>query len=258
MSKTKPKVIVFSGYGLNCEEETLFAFKKVGIDGDIVHLNDVIKTPTTLRKYNILAMPGGFSYGDDTGSGRAYANKVSNHLREELEKFVKRNTLTIGICNGFQILTHIGLLSGALTHNDNARYIDRWVDCEVTNDSPWLKGITHLSMPIAHGEGKYIADAKTLKDLKDNSQIALKYIKGDISSFNDLDANPNGSLQNIASITSHDGRVIGLMPHPERSIFFEQLPNWTNIKDESLRNKKPLPKEGPGLAIFKNAKKYFG
>lgn len=249
MKKSKVKVIVFSGYGLNCEEETLFSFNQVGIEGDIVHLNDVIETPSKLQKYNILAMPGGFSYGDDTGSGRAYGNKVSNHLGKELEKFMKRDTLTIGICNGFQILTNTGLLPGALTFNDNARYTDRWVDCEVVGQTPWLKGMKTLSMPIAHGEGKYIPVKESVP--------ALKYIKGETSKFFDLPANPNGSIDNIASVIAYDGRVIGMMPHPERSIFFTQLPHWPNIKENAQRAKEKIPSHGPGIHLFNNAKRYF-
>src|SRR5689334_12935213 len=153
MSNKKPKVIVMSGYGLNCEEETKFAFEIAGASADIVHLNDLIASPATLREYNILAFPGGFAYGDDTGSGKAYANKFKNHLSTELEEFLKRDTLVIGICNGFQIITSLGIAPGALTFNSGGKYLDRWVDLRVVGKSPWLKGIKTLSVPIAHGEG---------------------------------------------------------------------------------------------------------
>ena len=104
----KPRVVVLSGYGLNCEEETKFAFDSVGGLADIVHINDLIAEPQMLKEYQILVFPGGFSYGDDTGSGKAYANKFKNHLSKELEDFLSRNTLAIGICNGFQLsLIHI-------------------------------------------------------------------------------------------------------------------------------------------------------
>ncbi len=257
MKKGTPKVIVFSGYGLNCEEETKFAFELAGATADIVHINDVIAKPDILRKYQILAMPGGFSYGDDTGSGRAYGNKIKNNLSEELQKFVERDTLVIGICNGFQILTHTGLLPGALLFNDNARYTDRWVDLKVVGESPWLKGLKNFSVPIAHGEGKYYADTETLEDLKNKKAIAFQYEKGEICEFQNLPANPNGAMLDIAGVTSHEGRVLGMMPHPERSVFFTQLPHWTYLKEKLSRAKKPLPKFGPGIELFKNAVKYF-
>src|SRR3989344_6102667 len=145
----KPKIIVLSGYGLNCEEETKFAFDKAGGKADIVHINDLIAKPQMLSLYQILVFPGGFSYGDDTGSGKAYANKFKNHLSKELEEFLSRDTLALGICNGFQIMTNLGILPGALTHNKNGKYLDRWVDLKVVGKSPWLKNIKTISLPIA-------------------------------------------------------------------------------------------------------------
>ena len=119
-----------SGYGLNCEEETKFAFESAGGRADIIHINDLIAKPKMLLEYQILVFPGGFSYGDDTGSGKAYANKFKNHLAKELAEFLSRDTLVLGICNGFQIITNLGILSGALAYNKNGKYIDRWVDLE--------------------------------------------------------------------------------------------------------------------------------
>ena len=238
-----------SGYGLNCEEETKFAFESVGGNADIVHINDLIAKPKMLSQYQILVFPGGFSYGDDTGSGKAYANKFKNHLAKELEEFLSRDTLVIGICNGFQIITNLGILPGALTFNDGGKYIDRWVDLEVTGNSPWLKGIKKLSIPIAHGEGHYVIDSKKYKELKQNKQIAFKYIKGEICKFQNLPANPNGSDYDIAGVLAYNGRVLGLMPHPERGMFAHQSPMWQKNKKGS--------KEGQGLKIFKNGVNYF-
>ncbi|MCE9549344.1 phosphoribosylformylglycinamidine synthase I [Candidatus Nomurabacteria bacterium] len=245
----KPKVIVLAGYGLNCEEETKFAFDSAGGDADIVHINDLISNPKMLSKYQILAFPGGFSYGDDTGSGKAYANKFKNHLAKELREFLSGDTLAIGICNGFQILTNLGILPGALTYNSGGKYLDRWVDLEVKAKSPWLTGIKKISFPIAHGEGRYIANSKEYKDLKSNNQIAFSYIKGEVCGFQGLEANPNGSDYDIAGVMAYNGRVLGLMPHPERAMFSHQNPMW-------YKDKKVKP-EGAGLQIFKNAVKYF-
>ncbi len=255
---SKPKILVFSGYGLNCEEETKFAFDSAGGEAEIVHINDLIAGKKKLKNYQILAFPGGFSYGDDTGSGKAYANKVKNHLQKDLQDFIARkDTLIIGICNGFQILTNLGLLPGALTFNSGARYLDRWVDVKVVGKSPWLTGIITLSLPIAHGEGKFFAETEKLAKLKKNGQIAFKYFKGDIDKYLDLPANPNGALQDIAGVTAYDGRVLGMMPHPERAMFTTQLPNYPLLKEKSRRAGTKLPPHGPGLQIFKNAINYF-
>ena len=254
--KTKANVIVLAGYGLNCEEETLAAFVSVGCSGQIVHVNDLIASPKLLSKFNVLVFPGGFSYGDDTGSGRAYGNKIRHTLAKPLKQFVERDTLTLGICNGFQIMTHIGLLPGTLLHNQSARYIDRWVDVNVESDSPWLTGIHELSIPVAHGEGRYYIDKQGLKKLKAEGAIVGRYIQGAVATWADLPANPNGSLADIVGVTANEGRVLGMMPHPERAVSFLQLPHWTYLKETTYEGQS-LPKAGPGLAVFKNAARYF-
>jgi phosphoribosylformylglycinamidine synthase len=260
-----PKVIVLSGYGLNCEEETAFAFELAGGKAEIVHINDLIERKNRLFDYQILAIPGGFSYGDDTGSGKAFANKLKNHLLLQLQKFAQNDKLIIGICNGFQILTQAGLLPGSLTFNDNARYTVRWVDLHIPpltkggrgGVSPWLASIEKISLPIAHGEGKFFADKKTLTLMKKQNQIAAIYTKGKICRLQNLNPNPNGSLADVAAVTANKGRILGMMPHPERAIFFTQLPHWTLIKERLIRAGKKLPKFGPGLQIFKNSVNYF-
>ncbi|MDD9897806.1 MAG: phosphoribosylformylglycinamidine synthase subunit PurQ [Candidatus Melainabacteria bacterium] len=243
------QAIVFSGYGLNCEAETKLALELAGAKLEIVHLNDLIDEPERLKDYQIAAFPGGFSFGDDTGSGKAYANMIRNHLLAEIQEFTARDTLTIGICNGFQVLTNLGLLDGSLAHNTTAQFIDRWVDLKVSARSPWLKGIETLSLPIAHGEGRFVKQGQ--------AQAALQYYRGDHSQSHDYQANPNGADDDIAATCSDDGRILGMMPHPERAIFFHHLPNWSKLKQEYLRQDKELPEAGPGLAIFKNAVNYF-
>ena len=249
--KSKPKVIIFSGYGLNCEEETKYAFELAGGSADIVHINDVVKNPKMLLKYNILAMPGGFSYGDDTGSGKAYGNRLHHHLEEELKKFAESDTLMIGICNGFQILTVAGILPGALTYNDSARYMDRWVDLKPDTESPWTKGMETISLPIAHGEGKYVLPENGSVD------VAFHYEYGDICKYQNLPVNPNGSADNIAGVFAKNGRILGMMPHPERGIFFHHRPDWMVIREKLKAEGKPIPKFGDGFLLFKNAIKYF-
>ncbi len=253
----KPYAIVFSGYGLNCEDETKSALESVGAEANIIHINDVVARPEILQRAEILVFGGGFAYGDDTGAGKAYGNRVRGHLGEQLNEFLGRDTLMIGICNGFQILASAGLVPGALIGNDGGRYLCRWVDLEVTSDTPWLSGMTRLSLPIAHGEGKYVAPRETLDSLKQENAIALRYIEGDISAHFDLPANPNGALANIAAVTSHGGRVLGMMPHPERAVSFFQLPHWTYLREGYERGGERLPTEGPGLQLFRNAVHYF-
>ncbi len=253
----KPKVIIFSGYGLNCEEETKVAFERAGAEADIVHVNDLVDKRVSLRRYQILAVPGGFSYGDDTGSGKAYANKMKNHLAEEIDAFFAKDKLGIGICNGFQILTNAGLLPGALTYNDSARYTVRWVDVEARGGSPWLRGVTRLTLPVAHGEGKFVGSEKLLDELEKGKSVAFRYVKGEISTWQGLPPNPNGSLRDIAGVLARGGRILGLMPHPERAQFFTQLPHWTYLKEQLARKGKRIPNDGPGLQIFKNAVNYF-
>lgn len=257
----KPKAIVLSGYGLNCEEETKFAFERAGGRADIVHINDLIAKPKMLSEYQILAFPGGFSYGDDTGSGKAYASKFKNHLALELSEFLSRDTLAIGICNGFQIMTNLGILPGALTYNKSNQYIDRWVDLKVEsqgkNKSPWFFGIKKISFPIAHGEGHYVVNKKDYKTLKKNKQIALTYTKGDIYNFQKQEKNPNGSDYDIAGVLAYNGRVLGLMPHPERAMFPHQTPLWQMQKETMRKGGKSIKKDGDGLQLFKNAVNYF-
>lgn len=261
------RTLVLSGYGLNCEEETKFAFELGGGQADIIHVNDLIAAPELLEKYQILALPGGFSYGDDTGSGNAFANKLRHHLGDALHAFVARETLVIGICNGFQIIANLGLVPAmhqdytrpavALTTNDSSQYLDRWVDLKIAGKSPWFEGIEKLSLPIAHGEGKLFADKSVLAELVKNRQVALQYESGEICEYLDLPANPNGSVDDIAAITDTSGRILGMMPHPERAVTFTQLPHWPLAADQLRRNKKPLPQQGPGLALFKNAAGWF-
>lgn len=246
-----------SGYGLNCEEETKYAFEQAGGVADIVHINDLIANPKMLSEYQILAFPGGFSYGDDTGSGKAYASKFKNHLSIELAEFLSRDTLTIGLCNGFQIMTNLGILPGALALNKNGKYLDRWVDLKVPasakasarQGSPWLTGIKKISLPIAHGEGRYVVSGKEYKNLKKNKQIALTYTKGEIYDFQKQEKNPNGSDYDIAGVLAYNGRVLGMMPHPERAMFPHQTPLWQMNKNKE--------KNGAGLQLFKNAVNYL-
>ncbi len=266
----KPKTLVLTGYGINCDDETAFAFEKSGADTKIIHINDLIKNPSEMNDFQIFMFPGGFSYGDDTGSGKALANKIKNNLIDELFNFVERDTLMLGICNGFQVMTNIGILPAlngfdgkaevALEHNQNTKYQCRWVDLEINKDSPsvFTKGIKTLHVPVAHGEGNFYADDNTIKLLEDNKLVTMKYAKSNGKLANgEFPYNPNGSINDIASICDKSGRIMGMMPHPERGMLFTQRDDWTLIKEEHLKSGKPLPEESEGISIFKNAINYF-
>lgn len=255
---TSPKVLVLSGYGINCETETAFAFKQFGANAERVHVNDLIDGTKSLDHYQILAVPGGFSYGDHTGSGKAMANRIMNNMSEKILAFAQRDTLTIGICNGFQILVALGLVpaiegnygirQAALMRNTSARYQCEWVRVkQQSNICIWTKGLGEMDIPIAHGEGNFYIDETGLETLKKNDQIALRYVG----------RNPNGATDDIAGICDPTGRIFGLMPHPERFLFGTNHPNWTKEKEQLRRNGQTFGLGGAGQKIFANAVGYF-
>lgn len=270
-----PKALIITGYGINCEEETAKSFAISGAKPEIIHVNDLIENPKKLDDCQILAFPGGFSYGDDTGSGNALANKIRNNLEDEIISFAQKDKLIIGICNGFQILANLGLVpatngdygqrQAALMWNLTARYECRWVTIKNTSKKCiWTRGIDVLHIPVAHGEGNFYADPSILKNIKDHDQIVFKYAKHDGSPANqEYPFNPNGATGDIAGICDPSGRILGLMPHPERFFSFTNENSWPMKKEkilrESINSKKPfaLPQHGEGLKIFENAVKYF-
>lgn len=255
----KVKVCVIRTAGTNCDKETAFAFSKAGAEAELAHINNFIAAKSNLSDYQILALPGGFSYGDDIASGKVFANELRCKLADELKKFIADGKLIIGICNGFQILVKSGLLPGGLEQeasliiNDSAKFEDRWVYLRRQKTEGrgqkcvWTKNLPEvIYLPVAHGEGKFIVkDKAVLNRLKKNKQIIFQYCdaKGKLSGYPD---NPNGALENIAGICDTTGRVFGLMPHPERHISVYQHPRWSNSKN----------KTGDGLIIFKNGVEY--
>ena len=263
------KSLVLTGYGINSEEETSFGFARAGFKSVVRHINDLIENPAELDEVQVLCIPGGFSYGDDTGSGNAFAQKMRLTLWEHLQKFISRDTLTLGICNGCQIITNLGLVPApdenygervvAVTHNLTARYQCRWVDVGVQDtNSPWLAKDTILHIPVAHGEGRFMMAKETLKNLQQMKQIALRYVKPDgTPALDEFPYNPNGATNDIAGLTDPTGRVLALMPHPERGMFSWQRDDYALLKDRARRAGKNLPEESDGLSIFVNAARYF-
>jgi phosphoribosylformylglycinamidine synthase len=264
----QPGVLLLTGYGINCEEETAYAFQACGAKPKIVHVNDLIAAPKQLNDYQIFVVPGGFSYGDDTGSGNALANKMRHTLWPELMEFVAADHLVLGICNGFQVLVNLGLLPGgadnsfgerrvALIANCSARYECRWVNlAAAASDAVFLRDVESLYLPVAHGEGRFFAPPETLAELKERRQVALRYVNSENQpAAGVFPVNPNGSLDDIAGICAADGRIFGLMPHPERAFRVNHLPSWP--EDSVLNPDIDWQKAGPGRIIFTNAVDYF-
>lgn len=265
----KPKVLIITGYGINSEEETAKCFDWSGGETEIAHINDIIAGEKNLSDYQILTFPGGFSYGDDTGSGNGIANKILNNISDDILKFAQTDKLIIGICNGFQILTNLGLLpatdekygekQAALMHNKSARLECRWV--HVKNHSSkciWTKGIEVMHLPLAHGEGNFYTTPENLQKMKDNDQIVFKFSKEDGTNANgEYPFNPNGAMEDITGICDPSGRIFGLMPHPERFNSFENEEGWELKKEILIRANKEIPTKGAGLKIFENAIQYF-
>ena len=264
-----PRALILTGYGINCDHETAYAFQACGGEARRVHVNDLIDGHDKLSRYQILAFPGGFSYGDDIASGKVLANKVKANLADSIAEFVEKGGLVIGICNGFQVMVKYGLLgspSGAgtvqaatLTYNDSSRFEDRWVHLgDMGETCVFTRGMERVYLPVAHGEGKFFADAKTLDALEKAGCVALRYLDDQGHRAGGcFPWNPNGSLNDIAGLCDPTGRVFGMMPHPERHLHMTNHPQWTAIRDRLEREGKPLPEEGEGMRIFRNAVTYF-
>ncbi len=251
------RALVLTGFGINCDLETETALRRAGADAQRVHLNDVIERPELLNASCILAVPGGFSFGDDVASGKILANRLRFKLGEPLRKFVRDGKLIIGICNGFQVLVKMGILplfdgefaqQVTLTHNDSGRFENRWIRLAVAHNTPciWLKGIDAIELPVRHGEGRFIPESEsTLERLRANGQVALRYCTPDgAPARGEFPSNPNGSTDDIAGICDPSGRIFGLMPHPEAYVDRTNHPRWS---------RENLPEEGAGLAVFRNA-----
>ena len=262
-----PRVLILRAPGTNCDEETAYAFQCAGAETERVHVNRLIENPALKDRYQILCVPGGFSYGDDIAAGRILATRLRRHLAEMVDIFVHGDgdRLVLGICNGMQVLMRLGVLTegvgsgdtapATLTWNNHGRFEDRWVNL-VTDETPcvFLKDIERMYLPMAHAEGKFVAsDDAALSQLRESGRLALRYAADDSSNVQDevlpFPENPNGADANVAGVCDATGRVFGLMPHPERHIDATQHPYWTRRKQQ--------PEFGDGLQMFRNAVEWF-
>ena len=245
-----PHVLILRAPGANCDGELQFAFERAGAVAEKVHVNRVRENPGLLHQFQILAIPGGFSYGDDVAAGKILAVQLAHFLADEIRKFRDEEKLILGVCNGFQALLKAGVLIppdeddgplATLAHNDPPGFQDRWIRLKATpGNCPFLTGIDEMLVPIAHGEGCFVCRKEwILKGLDQAGQIVLRYDG----------LNPNGSQGDVAGLCDATGRVLGLMPHPERHVLPTQHPQWTRLG---------LAEEGDGMKLFRNAVDYFG
>ena len=261
------KALIMSGFGINSEMETREVLARAGMEADIVHINDLIDGKFSLRDYRLLVFPGGFSYGDDTGAGNAYANRVRNNLWKDVEEFLDGDNLVLGICNGFQILANLGLVPAfdrkyqrdiALMPNRKGVLECRYVTLKPAADNLWTRGIERIYCPVAHGEGNFSCSKETLDRIRRQKMIAFTYCREDLSSARgEYPFNPNGSLEDIAGITSADGKVLGLMPHPERAMEFTNLYDWPLLRERMKRAGTALPAESMNMRLFRNIVENF-
>ena len=261
------KVLVLTGYGLNCDNETAHAFELAGAAPAKVHINSLIDGSVTLSDCQILAFVGGFSWGDDHGAGVVQAVRLKTSIGDQIRKFIEKGRLILGICNGFQALVNLGLLPGlghdyrsrlvALTYNDCGNFRDDWVTLSVNADSPCIftRGIERIDLPVRHGEGKFHAETPVIERLTAGKQVVMRYAAPDGQpAGRQFPYNPNGSVDDIAGICDPTGRVFGLMPHPEAYNHFTNHPLWSRRKESSRRKKEKVePEPTPGIKIFRNA-----
>jgi phosphoribosylformylglycinamidine synthase len=272
---SQPKVLVLRAPGTNCDVETAHAFERFGGIAERHHINRLRENPKLLDEFQILCLPGGFSYGDDVSAGRILGNQIRVRLGDEFRRFRDAGKLILGICNGFQILLKSGILleddvpagggpataQATLALNESGKYEDRWVNLRSAPRTKcvFFAGAENLYLPVAHAEGKFVPrDAAVLDRLEKNGQAFLKYRPLDANSTAQASSathsvpypdNPNGATNDIAGICDPTGRVCGLMPHPERHLDATQHPRWTRLKE--------LPPEGEGAIVFRNAVRYF-
>jgi len=254
----RPKTLVLRTAGTNCDAETAHAFELAGSTAEFLHVNRVLENPHLMDGYQLMALPGGFSYGDDIAAGRIFANQIVHHLRDAFTSFVEAGKPIIGICNGFQILVKTNFLPGplagrtgqtcTLAHNDGGRFVDRWIRVAPRGEKCiWTAGLRAMDLPIAHGEGKFIPkDDAVRRALWESDQVALTYVRPDDQpAGGDAPDNPNGSIDDIAGVCDSTGLIFGLMPHPERFAVGIQHPSWTLTGRGQG--------EGAGLGVFRNA-----
>jgi len=258
----RPRVLIMHATGTNRDREAAQACELAGGSAEIVHVNQLRDGSRHLADYQMLLLPGGFSYGDDLGAGRLWASDLSHLLRDQVGPFIETGRPVMGICNGFQALIKSGFLPGTrgeaegeqgrihatLTRNASNRFECRWVWLQPDPDSPcvFTRGLEkRIYCPVAHGEGRFVPrDDAVLCTLEGEHLVAVRYVDPDGGPA-EYPHNPNGSVADVAGVCSPTGTVFGLMPHPEDHIFPEQHPRWTRGERGNL-----------GSVLFENGIRY--
>ena len=253
-----PKVLVLRAPGINCERETHFAFARAGGAPEYVHIQQLLAAPTQLDRFAAIAVPGGFSYGDDISSGRVLAQEMKARLGEAILRFVDRGGLVLGICNGFQVLVRLGLLpctqhkleeEVTLTHNLSNHYECRWVTLRTRKSRcVFLPPDLTLRWPAAHGEGRLVARDPALQQLLlAEGYATMLYVDDQGQPTERYPFNPNGAPLGFAGLTDRTGRVLGVMPHPDRSYLPTHMPDWRR----TALQRGSLPEDGDGMVVFR-------
>jgi phosphoribosylformylglycinamidine synthase subunit PurQ / glutaminase len=261
---TNPEALVLAGDGINCEVETAYALSTTGFTPELVHVTDLLDEPGMIKKFKLMVIPGGFSFGDEIASGKVLALKLKDKFDQLLKEYVAQGSLLLGTCNGFQVLVQLGILPppkdntrvASLIHNATGRFVDRWVSLIVNPNvkCAFLNGLERFDLPVRHGEGQ-LKVAPGMESYVSNF-ACLRY-------GNDI----NGSFDLIAGLTNDTGNVFGLMPHPEAFVRWTQHPAWTSMQSPSIEDGDYAPKasaavatltrpaEPHGLAIFRSARR---
>jgi phosphoribosylformylglycinamidine (FGAM) synthase-like amidotransferase family enzyme len=246
MSSRRPRALIVTGDGINCETETSQAFRMAGFETEIRHLNDLIAESCTQERltsrYQAVALPGGFSFGDDLTSGKVLALKIRHGLQWDLGLYAEQGGLVIGICNGFQALIRLGVFGRgiSITHNSHGKFMDTWVKVTPAGKKcVWLRGAGSFDVPVRHGEGRIVISSdrrqELLAKLERQGQTCLRY-----------EVDCNGSEEKLAGLCDSTGRILGLMPHPEAFVRWTAHPEWTSSPGRASS-------PGQGLALFENA-----
>jgi phosphoribosylformylglycinamidine synthase len=252
-----PRALILRAPGANCDGEAQFACERAGAIAERIHINRLREQPRLLHRFQILVIPGGFTYGDDVAAGKILATELVHFLGENLRRFRDAEKLILGICNGFQAILKAGLLIppdedgplATLTYNSSGKFEDRWIYLQASpGKCVFLQDCERLHMPVAHGEGRFICRQPwILSGLEQAGQIVLRFVDAE-GRPGPYPINPNGSVGDVAGVCDVSGRVLGLMPHPERHVLPEQHPRWTRLG---------LAEEGEGLPLFRNAVEFF-
>ncbi|MEN6369335.1 MAG: phosphoribosylformylglycinamidine synthase subunit PurQ [Thermotogota bacterium] len=264
------RALVVAGFGINCEEETAAAYRLAGAEARVAHLESILRGNIELDAFDVVHLPGGFSFGDDLGGGRVLANRIRTRklprgatMSDGLRAVARRGGMVIGICNGFQAIAELGLVPNvggdgvaevALMQNVSAKYEDRWVRVRADLECPahvWA-GLEEWEVPVRHGQGRLVFRDESLRDEVARLHLnGLTYCDESGKPTDRYPANPNGADLACAALCDPSGRILGVMPHPEAYLSLFNHYDWPRLRRECPERSE----EGAGLALFRNVVK---